>query len=154
MRQISLLRPLLSFDFCSFPCLLHWFFSLLGTEIELACDDPNEDELHYIYTHPEGRMGLFQGRLVQVGSTWSCGDKIDNFDSNKIIFLASFKSPNGTWLKYNRLTHDKYSFTSINPRSMKNMFDLNTNLTWAWNLCLKIKNYFSSFAFHMNYIMT
>ena len=32
-------------------------------------------------------------------------------------------------LKYNNLIYDKYSFASKNPRSMKNMLDLNNNLT-------------------------
>jgi len=41
-------------------------------------------------------MGPFQGRLVQLGTTWSCGDKNDYFDTNKIPFLTSFKIANGT----------------------------------------------------------
>lgn len=83
-------------------------------------DGSNELELPFIYTHPGGRIGAFQGRLVQEGRLGLVVTKLDFLTQIK-YFCFLTNSPNDTWLVTN------FSFDSINPRSMRNMLWLENN---------------------------
>lgn len=71
------------------------YLLLLGTEIERVIDGSNELELPFIYTHPGGRIGAFQGRLVQEGRLGLVVTKLDFLTQIK-YFCFLTNSPNDT----------------------------------------------------------
>lgn len=86
----------------------------------------------------EGWIAAPLGRLDQRGSTWFCGWHFDSLTRDKNNFPFLTRSSNGT------LTHNKFSFYSIDPISMNNTLTKNKII---------MMNIINISMLHLNYIM-